>query len=83
MGLKSFIESLEPHFTKGGRFEKMYPLYEAVDTGLYSPPTVTNNSAHVRDGIDLKRIMITVWLCVHFLPCSLVCGILDFKLILH
>lgn len=63
MGLKSFIESLEPHFTKGGRFEKMYPLYEAVDTGLYSPPTVTNNSAHVRDGIDLKRIMITVWLC--------------------
>ena len=63
MGLKSFIESLEPHFTKGGKFEKMYPLYEAIDTGLYSPPNVTNNTAHVRDGIDLKRIMITVWLC--------------------
>jgi Na+-transporting NADH:ubiquinone oxidoreductase subunit B len=63
MGLRSFIESLEPHFTKGGRFEKMYPLYEAIDTGLYSPPSVTNNTAHVRDGIDLKRIMITVWLC--------------------
>lgn len=63
MGLKSFIESLAPHFNKGGKFEKMYPLYEAIDTGLYSPPTVTNNSAHVRDGIDLKRIMITVWLC--------------------
>ncbi len=63
MGLKSFIESFEPHFTKGGRFEKLYPLYEAIDTGLYSPPSVTNNSAHVRDGIDLKRIMITVWLC--------------------
>ena len=63
MGLKSFIEGLEPHFTKGGKFEKMYPLYEAIDTGLYSPPSVTNNTAHVRDGIDLKRIMITVWLC--------------------
>ena len=63
MGLKSFIESLEPHFTKGGKFEKMYPLYEAIDTGLYSPPSVTNNTSHVRDGIDLKRIMITVWLC--------------------
>jgi len=63
MGLKSYIESLEPHFTKGGKFEKMYPLYEAIDTGLYSPPSVTNNTAHVRDGIDLKRIMITVWLC--------------------
>jgi len=63
MSLRSFLDSLEPHFTKGGKFEKMYPLYEAIDTGLYSPPSVTNNSAHVRDGIDLKRIMITVWLC--------------------
>jgi Na+-transporting NADH:ubiquinone oxidoreductase subunit B len=63
MGLRSMLDSLEPHFTKGGRFEKMYPLYEAIDTGLYSPPNVTNNSAHVRDGIDLKRVMITVWLC--------------------
>jgi len=63
MGLRSLLDSLEPHFTKGGKFEKMYPLYEAIDTGLYSPPSVTNNTAHVRDGIDLKRIMITVWLC--------------------
>ncbi|MFT7109362.1 MAG: Na+-transporting NADH:ubiquinone oxidoreductase subunit B, partial [Psychrobacter glaciei] len=38
MGLRSMLDSLEPHFTKGGRFEKMYPLYEAIDTGLYSPP---------------------------------------------
>ncbi len=63
MGLRSILDSLEPHFLKGGKLEKMYPLYEAIDTGLYSPPNVTNNSAHVRDGIDLKRIMITVWLC--------------------
>jgi len=63
MGLRAFFDSLEPHFTKGGKLEKFYPLYEAVDTGLYSPPNVTNNTAHVRDGIDLKRIMITVWLC--------------------
>ncbi len=63
MGLRSILDSLAPKFEKGGKFEKMYPLYEAVDTGLYSPPNVTNNTAHVRDGIDLKRIMITVWLC--------------------
>ncbi|QQD21777.1 NADH:ubiquinone reductase (Na(+)-transporting) subunit B [Venatoribacter cucullus] len=63
MGLRSMLDSLAPKFEKGGKFEKMYPLYEAVDTGLYSPPNVTNNTAHVRDGIDLKRIMITVWLC--------------------
>jgi len=63
MGLRTVLDNLEPHFVKGGKWEKMYPLYEAVDTGLYSPPNVTNNTAHVRDGIDLKRIMITVWLC--------------------
>jgi len=61
--LRSMLDKLEPHFVKGGKYEKMYPLYEAIDTGLYSPPTVTNNTAHVRDGIDLKRIMITVWIC--------------------
>lgn len=63
MGLRSLLDSAAPHFEKGGRFQKMYPLYEAVDTGLFSPPNVTNNTSHVRDGIDLKRIMITVWVC--------------------
>tara|TARA_R110000868_G_scaffold22452_9_gene92290 strand:- start:4700 stop:5896 length:1197 start_codon:yes stop_codon:yes gene_type:complete len=57
------LDNLAPLFEKGGKYEKMYPLYEAVDTGLFSPPNVTNNTAHVRDGIDLKRIMITVWVC--------------------
>tara|TARA_R100000306_G_scaffold62494_2_gene71158 strand:+ start:4526 stop:5659 length:1134 start_codon:yes stop_codon:yes gene_type:complete len=42
----------------------MYPLYEAVDTIFYSPGSVTAANTHVRDGIDLKRIMITVWVCV-------------------
>ncbi|MDK2779314.1 MAG: NADH:ubiquinone reductase (Na(+)-transporting) subunit B [Pseudomonadota bacterium] len=63
MGLRSLLDNMAPAFEKGGKYEKMYPLYEAVDTGLYRPPSVTNNTAHVRDGIDLKRIMITVWLC--------------------
>src|SRR5690554_438759 len=63
MGLRKFLDRLAPTFEKGGKYEKMYPLYEAVDTGLYSPPNVTQSTSHVRDGIDLKRIMITVWLC--------------------
>ena len=63
MGLRTMLDNLAPLFEKGGKYEKMYPLYEAVDTGLFSPPNVTNNTAHVRDGIDLKRIMITVWVC--------------------
>lgn len=63
MSLRKILDNMEPHFHKGGKYEKWYSLYEAVDTGLFKPADVTKSSAHVRDGIDLKRIMITVWLC--------------------
>ncbi len=63
MGLRTVLDKIEPHFEKGGRFEKLFPLYEAADTIFYSPGKVTIANAHVRDGVDLKRIMITVWFC--------------------
>lgn len=61
--LRNAFDKMEPAFHKGGRFEKWYALYEAVDTGLFQPSDVTRTTSHVRDGIDLKRIMITVWAC--------------------
>ena len=63
MGLRAFLDKIEHNFEKGGKYEKWYALYEAVDTVLYRPSSVTKTTAHVRDGVDLKRIMITVWLC--------------------
>lgn len=63
MPIRQTLDSFEPHFHKGGKYEKFYPLYEAVDTIFYSPPNVAKTTAHVRDGVDLKRIMITVWMC--------------------
>ena len=63
MSLRSVLDNLEPHFHKGGKYESWYALYEAIDTVFYRPNHTTNNTAHVRDGIDLKRIMITVWMC--------------------
>jgi Na+-transporting NADH:ubiquinone oxidoreductase subunit B len=62
MGLRKLLDSIEPHFEKGGKYERWYALYEAVDTIFYSPSSVTKTGSHVRDGIDLKRVMITVWL---------------------
>ncbi len=62
MGLRKLLDSLEPHFEKGGKYEKWYALYEAVDTIFYSPASVTKTGSHVRDGVDLKRVMITVWM---------------------
>ena len=64
MGLRKFLDKIEHHFEQGGRFEKWYALYEAADTFLYRPASVTKTTAHVRDGIDLKRMMMTVWFCV-------------------
>lgn len=64
MGLRKFLDKIEHNFEKGGRFEKWYALYEAADTFFYRPSSVTKTTAHVRDGIDLKRMMMTVWFCV-------------------
>lgn len=54
---REFLDRIHPLFAKGGRFEKFYAVYEMVDTFLYSPSDVTRGSPHVRDGIDLKRLM--------------------------
>lgn len=55
--LRRFLDRIEPSFQKGGPYEKYYALYEMVDTFLYTPSDVTRGSPHVRDGIDLKRLM--------------------------
>jgi len=66
---RQFLDKLHPHFHKGGRYEVLYPVYEMVDTFLYSPADVTVGATHVRDAIDLKRVMTYVWIAA--LPCML------------
>ncbi|BDM63350.1 Na(+)-translocating NADH-quinone reductase subunit B [Shewanella sp. NFH-SH190041] len=63
MSLKDFIERIEPQFEKGGKYEKWYALYEAAATIFYTPGKVNRGRTHVRDNLDLKRMMITVWAC--------------------
>lgn len=62
MGLKTFLEDIEPDFEPGGKYEKFYALYEAAATIFYTPGKVNKTGTHVRDSIDLKRIMIMVWM---------------------
>lgn len=62
MGLRAYIDRrIAPHFEKGGKYERYYVFYEMFDTMLYSPSSTTRATAHVRDGLDLKRVMMTVW----------------------
>ncbi len=62
MGLKNYLEEIEPNFEKGGKYEKWYALYEAAATIFYTPGFVNKGKTHVRDGVELKRIMIMVWM---------------------
>ncbi len=55
--VRRFLDRIEPSFQKGGPYEKFYALYEMVDTFIYTPSDTTRGSPHVRDGIDLKRVM--------------------------
>lgn len=68
--LRKMLDNVEPLFIRGGRLERFHAIYEMVDTLLYSPPDVTRGSPHVRDSIDLKRVMILVVFAAT--PCVLV-----------
>ena len=65
--LRNLLDKIEPKFKRGGKLEKFYPLYEMVDTFLYTPKDKTKTPPFVRDHIDLKRTMILVVLAL--LPC--------------
>lgn len=65
--LRNKLDQIEPLFHKGGKLERLYPAYEALDTFLYTPGTVTSGASHVRDGMDVKRMMIFV--VIALTPC--------------
>jgi len=67
--LRDLHDQVAPLFEKGGKLEKLYPLWEAHDTAMFTPGDVTKTASHVRDGLDLKRMMITV--VVALVPCIL------------
>ncbi len=58
--LRQFMDKIRPAFEEGGKLEILYPLYEATDTFLYTTDEVTAVEPHVRDSMDLKRIMTLV-----------------------
>lgn len=60
-------KNIAPLFEKGGKFERLYPLYEAGDTFARTPADVTRGAPHVRDSIDQKRLM--VFVVYALLPC--------------
>ncbi|MFI3266851.1 MAG: RnfABCDGE type electron transport complex subunit D, partial [Rikenellaceae bacterium] len=58
--LRNLVDKIKPSFEKGGRFEKLHSTFDAFETFLFVPDTVTTKGCHVRDCNDLKRTMIVV-----------------------
>ncbi len=69
MGLRSFFDRIEPLFEKGGKYERYFPIYEMVESFIYTPKTVTTNAPHVRSYVDMKRIM--TYVVIATIPCIL------------
>ncbi len=69
MGLRSFFDRIEPNFTKGGKYEKYFPIYEMVESFIYTPKTVTTVAPHARSYVDMKRIM--TYVVIATIPCIL------------
>ncbi len=67
--MRKFLEKYKHLFEKGGKYERWFPAFEMVDTFLYNPMDRTKGRTHLRDGIDLKRIMTTV--VIALIPCVL------------
>jgi len=67
--LRNLLDKIEPNFHKGGKLEKLFPLYDAIDTILYVPNETAEHAPYVRDHIDVKRSMIFV--VIALIPCLL------------
>ncbi len=59
---QNFFQKIEHHFTGDGKYKRFFALYEAAATIFYTPGFVSQRPSHVRDAVDLKRIMIFVYL---------------------
>lgn len=62
--LRKQLDKIKPHFEKGGRLQIFQSLFDAVEVLFFVPDKVTTKGSHIRDGIDLKRTMITVWIAL-------------------
>jgi Na+-transporting NADH:ubiquinone oxidoreductase subunit B len=58
--LRDQIDKIKPTFSEGGKLSFLHSTFDAFETFLFVPNHTTQNGAHIRDGIDLKRTMFTV-----------------------
>ena len=67
MSIRSYFNSIEPHFERGGKYEKYYPIFEMIETIFFTSNTVTKVAPHARSFVDMKRVM--TYVVISTIPC--------------
>ena len=60
--LRDSIENVKPNFVGEGKYAKWFPLFDAIENFVFNTRKLTKNPVHVRDSVDIQKIMVTVWL---------------------
>jgi len=67
--LKNILKQSGKLFEEGKPLSWAYPVWEATDTILFSTDKQTSSGPHVRDNMDIKRVMFSV--VIALIPCYL------------
>ena len=62
--IKNTLDKMRPSFEKGGKLHAFHSLFDAIDTLMFVPANTTTKGCHVRDAVDNKRTMITVFIAL-------------------
>ena len=62
--LRKLTDKIKPTFSKGGKLSFLHSTFEAFESFLFVPDTVTKKGVHVRDSVDLKRVMTVVMIAL-------------------
>jgi len=60
--IRNFFDNQKPNFSPGGKREKYFPLYDVFENLFFLSKNKTTNPIHVRDAIDIQRVMAIVWI---------------------
>ena len=60
--LRNLIDKIKPSFEGSGKLSKYFPIFDVFENLFYSSDRKTSGLTHIRDGSDIQRIMVVVWL---------------------
>lgn len=64
MNLRNIVDKIKPTFEEGGKLAWLHSTFDAFETFMFVPNTVTRKGSHIRDCVDIKRVMIIMVLAL-------------------